>query len=107
MVFMESNFIVLEIFIDPKYSQRVTSPEALGLRHLTFVVGSLEEVMRIVECEEIRTDWIGRRFTFIRDSDGQPIELKEKCGYEHIRDRKRYARCGVEEQKETLRGTDI
>ena len=78
VVFMENNSIVLEIFIDPNHPARVSGPEALGLRHIAFVVESLEEVMRDVECEEIRTDWFGRRFTFCRDYDGQPIELKEK-----------------------------
>ena len=78
VVFMENNSIVLEIFVDPNHPARVTNPEALGLRHLCFVVESLEEVMRDVECEEIRTDWFGRRFTFTKDPDGQPIELKEK-----------------------------
>ena len=78
VVFMENNSIVLEIFIDPNHPARVTNPEAMGLRHIAFVVESLEEVMSIVECEEIRTDWFGRRFTFCRDYDGQPIELKEK-----------------------------
>ena len=86
VVFMECGDIVLEIFIDPNHPVRVSGPEALGLRHLAFVVDSLEEVMSLdgVECEEIRTDWFGRRFTFTKDPDGQPIELKE-----------------------TLRGTDI
>ena len=78
VVFMENNSIVLEIFIDSNHPARVTNPEAMGLRHIAFVVESLEEVMRDVECEEIRTDWFGRRFTFIKDPDGQPIELKEK-----------------------------
>ena len=78
VVFMENNSIVLEIFIDPIHPARVSGPEALGLRHIAFVVESLEELMRDVECEEIRTDWFGRRFTFCRDYDGQPIELKEK-----------------------------
>ena len=78
VVFMENNFIVLEIFIDPNHPARVTNPEARGLRHFCLVVEDLEEVMSIVECEEIRTDWFGRRFTFCRDYDGQPIELKEK-----------------------------
>lgn len=35
--------------------------------------------MRDVKREEIRTDWFGRRFTFTKNPDGQPIELKEKC----------------------------
>ena len=76
VVFMENNSIVLEIFIDPNHPARVTNPEAYGLRHIAFVVDDLSKVD--VECEEIRTDWFGRRFTFTKDPDGQPIELKEK-----------------------------
>ena len=78
VVFMKCGQVVFEIFIDPNHPARVSGPEALGLRHIAFVVESLEEVMSIVECEEIRTDWFGRRFTFTKDPDGQPIELKEK-----------------------------
>ena len=78
VVFMDNNSIVLEIFIDPNHPKRVTNPEAMGLRHIAFMVDSLEEVMKNVACEEIRTDWFGRRFTFTKDLDGQPIELKEK-----------------------------
>lgn len=77
VVFMECG-VTLEIFIDPKHPERVTDPEAKGLRHIAFTVDSLEEIMKIVECEEIRTDWFGRRFTFCKDLAGQPIELKEK-----------------------------
>lgn len=76
VVFMENNSIILEIFIDPNHPARVSGPETLGLRHLCFVVENLDDVE--VECEEIRTDWFGRRFTFTKDPDGQPIELKEK-----------------------------
>lgn len=79
VVFMECDQVVLEIFIDPKHPERVSDPEAKGLRHVAFTVESLEEIMKIVECEEIRTDWFGRKFTFCRDYDGQPIELKEKA----------------------------
>lgn len=78
VVFMECDGLLLEVFIDPNHPARVSGPEAVGLCHIAFVVESLEEVMRDVECEEIRTDWFGRRFTFCRDYDGQPIELKEK-----------------------------
>lgn len=78
VVFMECGSITLEIFIDPKHPERVTDPEVKGLRHIAFTVESLEEVMKVVECEEVRTDWFGRRFTFCKDPDGQPIELKEK-----------------------------
>ena len=63
VVFTECDGLLLEVFIDPNHPARVSGPEALGLRHIAFVVESLEEVMRDVECEEIRTDWFGRRFT--------------------------------------------
>lgn len=75
-VFMSCGDLVLEVFVDPNHPARLTGPEALGLRHLCFVVENLSKVD--VECEEIRTDWFGRRFTFTKDPDGQPIELKEK-----------------------------
>ena len=78
VVFMECDELLLEVFIDPNHPARVTYPEAMGLRHIAFVVESLEEAMRVVECEDIRTDWFGRKFTFTKDPDGQPIELKEK-----------------------------
>ena len=79
VVFMKCGQVVLEIFIDPNHPERISGPEALGLRHIAFVVDSLEEVMSLdgVECEEIRSDWFGRKFTFTKDPDGQPIELKE------------------------------
>ena len=76
VVFMENNSTVLEIFIDPNHPARVSGPEAYGLRHIAFVVDDLSRVD--VQCDEIRTDWFGRRFTFTKDPDGQPIELKEK-----------------------------
>ena len=76
VVFMEDNGVIIEVFIDPNHPARVSNPEALGLRHIAFVVEDLSKVD--VQCEEIRTDWFGRRFTFTKDPDGQPIELKEK-----------------------------
>lgn len=78
VVFMECGLVVLEIFIDPKHSERVSNPEAKGLRHIAFTVEKLDEMTEILDCEEIRTDWFGTRFTFTKDPDGQPIELKEK-----------------------------
>lgn len=73
---MECDRIVLEVFGDPKHPERVCGPEAMGLRHVAFCIEKLEELE--VEIEEIRTDFFGRRFTFTKDPDGQPIELKEK-----------------------------
>ena len=76
VVFMECDGLLLEVFIDPNHPARANGPEAYGLRHIAFVIDDLSRVS--VECEEIRTDWFGRRFTFTKDPDGQPIELKEK-----------------------------
>ncbi|CAI3260837.1 VOC family protein [Enterococcus cecorum] len=78
VVFMKSGVVDLEIFIDPKHPDRVSGPEAKGLRHIAFVVDSLDEIMKVVECEKIRKDWFGRKFTFTKNPDGQPIELKER-----------------------------
>lgn len=78
VVFMQCGQISFEIFIDPKHPERVSEPEAKGLRHIAFSVDSLDEVMKELECEEVRTDWFGRKFTFTRDPDGQPIELIEQ-----------------------------
>lgn len=76
VVFMECNEILLEIFIDSKHPERISFPETKGLRHIAFVVDNIEKLD--IEIEEIRTDWFGRRFTFAKDPDGQPIELKER-----------------------------
>ena len=76
VVFMKCGNIILEIFVDPNHPERMNHPEAKGLRHMAFTVDRIEDLD--MEMEEIRTDWFGRRFTFIKDPDGLPIEIKEK-----------------------------
>lgn len=76
VVFMKCGNVALEIFVDPNHPERVSSPEAKGLRHVAFTVDRIEDLD--MEMEEIRTDWFGRRFTFVKDPDGLPIEIKEK-----------------------------
>lgn len=71
------NSTVLEIFVDKNHPDRDSAPENLGLRHIAFFVDDLDELTKTIDCEPIRTDWFGRRFTFTKDPDGQPIELKE------------------------------
>lgn len=79
VVFMKSGDITLEIFVDPKHPERISNPETRGLRHVAFTVEKIENID--METEEIKMDWFGRRFTFVKDPDGQPIEIKEerKC----------------------------
>ena len=75
--------VVLELFIKPNAPQRVTQPEALGLRHLAFHVEDAPAVAawlnsRGIETTEIRVDPInGGRYAFFRDPDGLPLEIHE------------------------------
>ena len=71
----------IELFSFPASPNRLTYPEARGLRHLAFLVSDLDHqvsdlVAKGVSVEEIRTDEItGKRYTFFADPDGWPIEL--------------------------------
>ena len=73
----------LELFIKPGAPQRVTNPEAMGLRHLAFHVEDIEPAVAWlnsvgIETEPIREDKVnGGRFTFFKDPDGLPLELHE------------------------------
>lgn len=73
----------LELFVKPGYPERVTNPEAKGLRHLAFHVENIEPAVQWlnsmgIETEAIREDQVnGGRFTFFRDPDGLPLELHE------------------------------
>ena len=74
---------VLELFIKPEAPQRVTNPEAKGLRHLAFHVDNIEPAVAWlnsvgIETEPVREDKVnGGRFTFFKDPDGLPLELHE------------------------------
>ncbi|MBD1808160.1 VOC family protein [Microcoleus sp. FACHB-SPT15] len=73
----------IELFSFPNPPQRVSRPEACGLRHLAFEVDDIDESVaylqaKDVKVEEIRTDEItGKRFTFFQDPDGLPLEIYE------------------------------
>lgn len=74
---------VVELFSFPSPPQRVSHPEACGLRHLAFAVADIDKAIaevtaKGVACEPVRTDeYTGRRFTFLQDPDKLPIELYE------------------------------
>ena len=73
----------IELFSFPNPPQRVTSPEACGLRHLAFKVDNIHEYVAYllensINCEPIRVDELtGMKYTFFRDPDYLPIELYE------------------------------
>ncbi|WP_154116454.1 SMU1112c/YaeR family gloxylase I-like metalloprotein [Vibrio cincinnatiensis] len=74
----------IELFSFPSPPPRMNNPEAQGLRHLAFVVSSIESVANElqangIDVEPIRVDeFTGKRFTFFKDPDGLPLELYEK-----------------------------
>lgn len=75
--------IVLEIFIDDSHPPRADRPEALGLRHIALIVENIEKTLSELKLEEIdvQVETIreanGNRWTFFKDPDGLPIELRE------------------------------
>lgn len=74
---------IIELFSFPNTPTRPSRPEACGLRHLAFQVKNMEETVRQlasvnIDSEPIRIDeFTGKRFTFIADPDGLPIEFYE------------------------------
>ncbi len=75
---------IVELFSFPNPPKRPSRPEATGLRHLAFEVDNLEEVVfkmnsLNIDIEPTRIDeFTGKKFTFIADPDGLPIEFYEK-----------------------------
>lgn len=73
----------VELFSFPSPPPRPSFPEACGLRHLAFVVDSVEDFAGYlkscqVDVEPIRIDeYTGKKFTFFKDPDGLPLELYE------------------------------
>jgi glyoxylase I family protein len=75
---------VIELFSFPDPPQRLSRPEATGLRHLAFEVDDLNAVVETIRKSNINTEPIrvdettGKKFTFIFDPDNLPVELYEK-----------------------------
>lgn len=74
----------IELFSFPESPKRLSYPEARGLRHLSFEVDNIDEVIKEMNdknviTENIRIDEVTeKKFTFFSDPDGLPIELYEK-----------------------------
>ena len=74
---------VIELFSFNNPPERVTAPEAAGLRHLAFEVDDVDTAVTQLESmgiahEAIRTDAAtGKRFVFFYDPDRQPLELEK------------------------------
>jgi len=74
---------IIELFSFPNPPKRTSRPEACGLRHIAFQVKDIEETVRQLTSENIKSEPIrideftGKKFTFIADPDGLPIEFYE------------------------------
>lgn len=73
----------IELFSFEDAPERLSYPEARGLRHLAFATHDIEgEILKLVnkgvDCEPVRIDELtGKKFTFFVDPDGLPLELYE------------------------------
>ena len=69
----------IELFSFPNTPERVSRPEARGLRHLAFSTDDIEKAVASlqshqIEVEPIRIDELtGKRFTFFADPDNLPL----------------------------------
>jgi glyoxylase I family protein len=76
--------VEIELFSFPEVPNRLTRPEAAGLRHLAFAtkdVGRVHEYLTKngIECEALRIDQLtGKQFFFFSDPDQLPLEVYER-----------------------------
>jgi glyoxylase I family protein len=75
--------VEIELFSFPNPPARPSRPEAAGLRHLALRTANFDATLdallaRDVMLEPVRIDELtGKRFTFLADPDGLPIEIYE------------------------------
>ena len=73
----------IELFSFKNPPERLSYPEACGLRHLAFEVLNIEETVQElkekgINAEHIRIDeFTGQNYTFFEDPDKLPLELYE------------------------------
>jgi glyoxylase I family protein len=74
---------LIELFSFPNPPKRTTTPEATGLRHISFGVRDIENEIEFLKSHNITTEklrldeFTSRKFTFFNDPDNLPIELYE------------------------------
>lgn len=79
-----NNQYIVELFSFSSPPERPSYPEAAGLRHLAFEVLDMDGTIRALDEHEIAYEPIridettGKKFIFIADPDGLPIEFYEK-----------------------------
>ena len=77
---------LIELFSFPNPPNRLSYPEATGLRHIAFGVKNLDSWVNYLASKNVKTEPIrideftNKRFTFLNDPDNLPIELYELDG---------------------------
>ncbi len=80
---LNGNYII-ELFSFPDPAPRPSRPEATGLRHIAFEVDAIDAAIEALAkhaiiAEPVRIDeFTGKKFTFIADPDGLPVEFYER-----------------------------
>lgn len=74
VVYLQGDNSTLEIYVDGTHPARVTNPEALGLRHLCFEV---DDINNFLFEEPVKINSFGEKYSFLKDPDGLPIEIRE------------------------------
>jgi glyoxylase I family protein len=84
ILYLEAGDIIIELFSFPNPPQRLSYPEACGLRHLAFTVKNFDKTIDKltalgIEVEDVRIDErTGKKMTFFKDPDDLPLELCEE-----------------------------
>lgn len=74
----------IELFSFPDSPDRLSRPEACGLRHLAFEVDDVELVLKKLESKGVKVEGVridehtNKKFTFFSDPDGLPLEIYER-----------------------------
>ena len=83
IIYLDAGSCIIELFSFPNPPERLSYPEARGLRHIAFSVRDFDQVLTELEAQSIDHTPIqidartSQRMTFIFDPDKLPIEICE------------------------------
>ena len=79
VVILEGYGIKIVLFVDPTHPIRHSEPEYCGIRGFALKVDGIEKTAEELGLviSPISYNWIGTRYAYIKDPDGNPIQLHE------------------------------
>jgi len=84
IIYLDAGNIIIELFLFSTAPERLSYPEAKGLRHLAFNVDNFDKMVNYLKNKKIKVEDIrrdertGKKMTFFNDPDGLPIEICER-----------------------------